>query len=122
MSPVLVEQINKKIIGKLESVRRRTGGDSADVLRSKLAIAELNYENVLDERDYLWSTDWKPVVEEFQAEVAEALRLSCRLDVISSRRLGEILSHLNRKLSLKLQSANVETLKPSLTEEKSTNV
>jgi hypothetical protein len=101
MTTTYIQRINDKVESKIKSVQRRTANHTADQLRLKLSMAELNLENALDERDYLMETEWIPLITDFKAELLEAIRLSQRLDLLSSRRVEEILNGLLERLGQK---------------------
>jgi len=94
-----IAEINKRIEAKIASVIRRTANDSPETLRHKLAIAELNNENAIEERDYLLGEEWKPVVDELVADIEEARRIGKTLDAMSHQRVDVILRHVINRLA-----------------------
>jgi hypothetical protein len=90
-----VRQIDDKVESKIKSAQGRTANNTADQLRIKLSIAELNLEKCT----HLMGTEWTPLIIDFKAELLEATRLSHRLDLLSSRRVQEILNGLLERLS-----------------------
>lgn len=55
ISPDVIAALNAKFYTKLEAVKKRTENDSLDTLRMRLASAEFNLDNTLDQREFFAS-------------------------------------------------------------------
>jgi hypothetical protein len=98
MKTSCTQQLNDRLKSKVRSIQRRTADDTADELRFKLSLAELQLENALDKLNHLMRTDWTSLMVDSEAELLEAARLSHRRDSLRSRRAKEILNNLLERL------------------------